>query len=112
MSKSEHECRFEQLCRMWNVSQYKREHRFHPTRRWRFDFAWPGRKVAVEIDGGQWVERGGRHARDSDRIKGNIAAALGWRVLHFSGEMLDDDPQTCMDMVVSMVGGETNDGND
>lgn len=28
------------------------EHRFHPDRMWRFDFAWPDRKVAIEFQGG------------------------------------------------------------
>jgi hypothetical protein len=25
------------------------EYRFHPTRRWRMDFAWPAHQVAVEL---------------------------------------------------------------
>ncbi|HAT10302.1 MAG TPA: hypothetical protein DCS97_06855, partial [Planctomycetes bacterium] len=28
------------------------EHRFHPTRKWRFDFARPDIHLAIEIDGG------------------------------------------------------------
>lgn len=28
------------------------EYRFHPTRKWRFDFAIPHIKVAIEIEGG------------------------------------------------------------
>src|ERR1044072_3735597 len=31
------------------------EYRFHPTRKWRFDFAWPEHKLALEIQGGAWV---------------------------------------------------------
>jgi len=31
-----------------------REYRFHPKRKWRFDFAWPDCQVAVEIEGGVW----------------------------------------------------------
>ena len=68
----------------------EQEYRFHPTRRWRFDFAWPAAKLAVECDGGQWKARGGRHARDSDREKLNAAAVLGWRVLRYSGKMLEE----------------------
>lgn len=77
----------------------KEEHRFHPTRKWRFDRAWPAYLVAVEIDGGQWLKRGGRHNTDKDRWKLNEAAALGWRVLRFSGTMLDKNPFRCMGLI-------------
>jgi very-short-patch-repair endonuclease len=63
-----------------------REYRFHPRRRWRFDFAWPLYKVAVEVDGG--VYNRGRHVRgtgfERDAEKGNEAVLQGWRVLHFT----------------------------
>src|SRR5690606_39740371 len=36
-----------------------REYRFHPERRWRFDFAWPDLRVAAEVEGG--IHIGGRH---------------------------------------------------
>jgi very-short-patch-repair endonuclease len=59
------------------------EHRFHPTRRWRLDYAWPERLLAVEVHGGVWAD--GRHTRGAgftgDREKMNEAALLGWRVL-------------------------------
>lgn len=62
-----------------------REFRFHPIRLWRFDFAWPDKKLAVECEGGVWV--GGRHTQPSgfldDCEKYNAAALLGWRVLRF-----------------------------
>lgn len=57
--------------------------RFHPTRRWAFDYAWPDLMVAVEIQGGQWAH--GRHSRGAgmaaDYEKFNAAAILGWKVL-------------------------------
>ena len=63
-----------------------REFRFHPRRRWRFDFAWPLYKVAVEVDGGIYCR--GRHVRgagfERDAEKGNEAVLAGWRVLHFT----------------------------
>lgn len=79
--------------------QFEREYRFHDVRKWRFDFAFVHQKVAVEVDGGQWAFRGGRHATDGDRDKGNHAAALGWRVLHFSPKQLRDDPAGCVALV-------------
>ena len=58
------------------------ELRFHPTRRWRFDFAHEASKVAIEINGGVW--QSGRHVRGTgylnDREKINAATALGWKV--------------------------------
>jgi hypothetical protein len=64
------------------------EHKFHPERKWRFDFAWTGfalnGKLALEIDGGLFL--GGAHNRGARIIKThekeNEAAALGWRILH------------------------------
>lgn len=79
------------------------EYQFAPPRRWRYDFAWPERRVAVEFDGGQWVAFGGRHNRDSDREKLNHGAALGWRVLRFSNQQWDTDPLTCMRLVAQAL---------
>jgi very-short-patch-repair endonuclease len=67
-----------------------REHRFDPGRRWRFDFAWPDRMLAVEVEGAVW--KGGRHTRGSGYVKDmekyNRASILGWRVLRFSTEQV------------------------
>jgi len=81
------------------MKNYQQEYRFHPTRKWRFDYAWPSHRVAVEIDGGQWITNGGRHNRDSDREKLNNAAAMGWRVLRFSTQQVDRDPGGCVDLL-------------
>jgi very-short-patch-repair endonuclease len=62
----------------WDLT---REFVFHEERKWRFDFAFPSVKLAVEVDGR------GRHQRvdgvRKDCEKGNEAALLGWRVLRF-----------------------------
>lgn len=96
---------FETYCNMWGLPPYHREYRFHDTRRWRFDFAWPERNVAVEIEGGVWTR--GRHTRgkgfENDCEKYNAAVLLGWRVLRFTGAMLDD-PATCMNQVAEILG--------
>lgn len=74
-----------QLCKM---PEPKKEYRFHPDRRWRFDFAFPDIKLAVEVEGGTW--NGGRHTRGSgfaaDCEKYNEAVLLGWRVLRFDSK--------------------------
>ena len=79
------------------------EYRFHSERRWRFDLAWPEYHLAVELDGGEWLARGGRHNTDADREKLNHAAVLGWRVLRFSGQMLERDPWGCRDLVAAAI---------
>ena len=69
-----------------------REHKFLDTRRFRFDFANPALKLAVEIDGGAWI--GGRHTRglgiESDHEKQNLAVLAGWRVLRFTPRAVND----------------------
>ena len=59
------------------------EYRFSAPRRWRFDFAWPERMLALEIEGG--VHNRGRHTRpigfEKDCEKYNCALVLGWKVL-------------------------------
>ena len=71
---------------------FKREVRFAKPRKWRFDFILLMRGVAVEVDGGLWVQ--GRHSRgagmEKDFEKLNEAAILGWHVLRFSTEMVKD----------------------
>jgi very-short-patch-repair endonuclease len=71
---------------------WEREYRFHPTRKWRFDFAWPSRKLAVEIEGGTWVR--GRHGSGvgvyNDAEKYNEAALLGWTLLRVTSNMVKD----------------------
>lgn len=62
---------------------YVREHRFHPARKWRFDFAFLRELVAVEVQGGIHIQGG--HTRGagyrSNREKINEAQLLGWLVL-------------------------------
>lgn len=68
----------------------EREYRFHPIRRYRFDFAWPELKLAVEVEGGTWS--GGRHNRGKgyheDLAKYNEAEFLGWTVFRYTTEMV------------------------
>lgn len=71
----------------------EREYKFHHTRRWRFDFAWPDKKVALEIEGGIW--RGGRHTNPlgfiADCEKYNTALAEGWKVIRCPSPHINAD---------------------
>jgi len=71
-----------------NIPLPIREYRFHATRKWRFDFAWPDLKVAIEIDGGAFAFGGGKHMQPRDFEKLNTAASLGWKVYRFSPDMI------------------------
>lgn len=68
------------------------EHRFHPKRKWRFDFAHIGARIAVELDGG--IYSNGRHNRASGFLKDceklNAAAAAGWRVFRLATGMITE----------------------
>ncbi len=69
-----------------------REYRFHDTRRWRLDFAYPEHMLALEVEGGTWVN--GRHNRalglEADCEKYNTATLMGWKVLRVTGNMVND----------------------
>ena len=68
------------------------EYKFEPKRRWRFDFAWPFYRIALEIEGGTWVR--GRHSRGAgmraDCEKYNAAVLAGWKVLRVTSDMVKD----------------------
>lgn len=72
-------------------------------RDWRFDFAYLPAKLAIEIDGGQWTKFGGAHNRDDDRLKRNTAVSLGWRVLSFSTQTVDSDPESCVNLMLQTI---------
>ena len=104
------------------------EFRFHESRKWRFDFAWPDHKVAVELEGGVYgkpiychncgvkqrarkkdgslgkvIMLGGGHTRFhrflSDKEKYNTAASMGWVVLRFVREDILGDPFDTVEQV-------------
>ena len=77
------------------------EFRFHPVRRWRFDYAWPASLIALELDGGTWTR--GRHTRGAgyrgDCEKLNAATSMGWRVFRVTAGMLKANPAGVVEMV-------------
>jgi len=87
MSQSALEAKFVWQMKVTNVPTWVEEYRFDPLRRWRFDFAWPALMLAVEIDGGEYIQ--GRHFRPrgvaADLEKMLAADRQGWTVLHYLG---------------------------
>lgn len=67
------------------------EYKFHPVRKWRFDYALLEHKIAIEIEGGIW--NNGAHVRgkhySSDMEKYNQAQILGWKVLRYTHEQFN-----------------------
>lgn len=67
----------------------EREYKFC-SRKWRFDFAYPALKIAIECEGGAGT--GGRHTREEgfqqDCYKYNAASMNGWTVLRFTWGMV------------------------
>ena len=85
------------LCRGAGLPQPIPEYEFHPTRRWRFDYAWPLHLVALEVEGGLWSkseQARAAHAKPlailRDMAKGNAAACLGWRILRVTPDEVRD----------------------
>jgi very-short-patch-repair endonuclease len=69
------------------VSEYK----FHPVRKWRFDYAYPEKRIAIEIEGG--IYTAGRHTRGvgfaGDMEKYNAATMHGWSLLRYAPNKID-----------------------
>ncbi len=88
-----------------SAPQPKREHKFHPTRKWRIDFCWPAHKVAVEIEGGVFI--GGGHTRGlqftQDCEKYNAMTMMGYRLLRFTTLDLRKRPIQCCEQVVELL---------
>lgn len=73
---------FTKICAAALHAECVKEYRFHPTRKWRFDYALPAFMIALEVEGGVWT--GGRHTSAKgflgDIEKYNKAALMGWRL--------------------------------
>jgi very-short-patch-repair endonuclease len=91
--ENENAIKFLFLIKAYKIPKPQREFKFLQDRRFRFDFAWEEKKMAVEIEGGLWS--GGRHTRGKgylkDMEKYNLAVAKGWRVLRFSPDQISKE---------------------
>jgi very-short-patch-repair endonuclease len=81
------------------------EYPFAKPRKFRFDYAFPEQRVAIELEGGSWS--GGRHTRgqgfEDDCTKYNLAVQLNWRVLRYTTSLLEGDPDGCIRQVVAVI---------
>jgi very-short-patch-repair endonuclease len=87
LTESELEGKFLNLL-LANGLKPTQQHKFHPVRNWRFDFCWPDKKLAIEVQG-----FGPGHnsllGMLSDYEKHNAALILGWRIIYFMSRDLD-----------------------
>lgn len=80
-------------CNAFGLPEPTPEYHFAlPRRRWRFDWAWPAHKVALEVEGGAW--KYGRHNRGKgyidDMEKYNAAILDGWLLLRVTPDQVSD----------------------
>jgi len=105
MAKSDLERTFEHYARIAKLPAWECEYRFHLTRKWRMDTAWPEQLVCVELEGA--VHSGGRHVRgvgfEKDCEKYNMASSMGWVVLRYTDGMLKKDPMGCMEQINELL---------
>lgn len=93
MGRSRVSLPFDKQCDLAGLPRPQAEYRFHPTRKWRFDWAILGPPLlAIEVEGGAWT--GGRHTRgagfEKDLEKYAEALVLGWRILRVTPKQIED----------------------
>ena len=81
---------FTRLCQSQFGVECVKEYRFYQPRRWRYDYAIPKYKIALEVEGGVWTQ--GRHTRPKgflgDVEKYNTGTLLGWRIFRTTPDKL------------------------
>lgn len=97
MTSSSWEDYFEIQLQQAGVPTFEREYKFLKNRRFRFDFAWPNIKFAVEIDGNVYQKSrhttGAGFSKDCEKFA--LASIEGYRVIRTTtgqvskGEALD-----------------------
>jgi hypothetical protein len=92
---------FDVVCRAAGLPRPVPEFQFAIARgrKWAFDWAWPAEKLALEVEGGAWIQ--GRHQRPAGFLKDiekyNTATLDGWRVLRTTPRALASAPT--LDMI-------------
>ena len=91
--------------------EIRRELKFHPSRKWRFDFALPQYSIAIELEGlvkpNDSRRRMSRHTTNAgyakDCEKYNSAIVLGWRVLRYTqSQFRSGQPLVDIEMLINV----------
>lgn len=97
---------FTAICKADLRQECVKEYRFHPVRKWRFDYALPDHKIALEVEGGVWT--GGRHTSSvgflNDMEKYNTATLMGWRVFRTTPDELCK--KKTLDLIKQAISGD------
>jgi len=91
MRKSEGEEYLYGQIQLYRLPLPEREYRFAAPRKFRFDFAYVPQKLAIEVEGGIWMKKGGHNTAKGiqrDMEKQNLAVKHGWRVLRFTTQQV------------------------
>lgn len=88
------ESKFAIIWQSLNGPPLEAEYKFLDNRKFRFDFAHPITKTAIECEGGSYKGIG-RHFTPkgfvNDAIKYNLAAMAGWCVFRLPGQLIDEE---------------------
>lgn len=91
-NESEIESLLERILEIYKIDGFEKEVKFHPDRKWRFDFANLVLMIAIECEG-VVADGKGRHQTakgyTADCEKYNEATVLGWRVLRFTRKQVE-----------------------
>jgi very-short-patch-repair endonuclease len=87
-TESELETRFVQLVRRAGLPDPRRQQTGDG---YRIDFTWPGRRLAVELDGLGFHD--GRLRQQHDRTRQNRVVIAGWRILRFTWDDVTRRPE-------------------
>jgi very-short-patch-repair endonuclease len=67
------------------------------------DFAYPEKRLAIEVDGYRW--HSGRARWQRDLARRNALTRLGWRVIHFTAHDLDSNPEGTIAAIAEALSG-------
>lgn len=80
----------------------------HPAGRYRLDFALPGRRTGIELDG--FASHSSTRAIASDRQRQRDLERAGWRIIRFGGSEVYHDAAECVRQAASLVRSWTEGG--
>lgn len=96
MGKSNLEQALLSQIRIVGLPMPEREFRAIPKRRFKWDFAYPDRKLLIEVQGGIWAGKYGKQSGHTsgtglnrDYEKNNLAVCHGYKVLYFTSNMIE-----------------------